>query len=69
MEENITLLIETDNTVISTSGSVPLYPKAMEHLKKTGVCIYLDVPNETIVSRRENMLTNRIIGVNSLIAQ
>lgn len=48
-------------TVLSTSGSLPLRLDAMEHLKNNWKVIYIDIPLELIISRLQEMKTDRII--------
>lgn len=50
-------------TVFSASGSLPLSLDAMENLKKQGNIVYIDIPIELIVSRLEQMKTDRIVGM------
>ncbi|NVP17456.1 AAA family ATPase [Candidatus Gracilibacteria bacterium] len=53
-------------TVLSTSGSLPLRLDAMEHLKNNGKVIYIDIPLELIISRLQEMKTDRIIGMGKM---
>lgn len=48
-------------TVLSTSGSLPLRLEAMKNLKKNWKVIYIDIPLELIISRLKEMKTDRII--------
>ena len=48
------------DTVISTGGSAIYYPAAMEHLKKDGIVIYIDVEFEEIERRLDNISTRGI---------
>lgn len=48
-------------TVLSTSGSLPLRLEAMSHLKEKWKVIYIDIPIELIISRLGEMKTDRII--------
>ncbi len=50
-------------TVFSASGSLPLSLDAMENLKNQGDIIYIDIPIDLIVSRLEQMKTDRIVGM------
>ena len=60
-EEQETLKLEFKNTVFSCSWSQPLREKAMNHLKKLGTVIWIDVPVEVIESRLQNMKVERIV--------
>lgn len=64
-EEKETLKINTTNSIISTSGSNPLRQKAMEHLQKNGILIYIDPPLKMIEERLERMKVDRIVGMKS----
>lgn len=48
--------------VISLTGSNPLHSEAMQHLKRSGIALYLDVDTEDIVERLCRMKVNRIVG-------
>lgn len=48
--------------VISLSGSNPLDTLAMQHIKQSGVVVYLDVDAEDIIHRLARMKVNRIVG-------
>ncbi|AEV68439.1 shikimate kinase [Acetivibrio clariflavus] len=51
IQENIILEIDAENHVISTGGSVVYNARAMEHLKKDGYVVFLDVKLDEINSR------------------
>lgn len=53
IQENVILEISADNHVISTGGSVIYNKKAMEHLKREGFVIFLDVRLDEINNRLE----------------
>ena len=55
-------MLETDyrGTVIATGGSVPLREKAMEHLAKGGIFVYIDVPIDELTRRIRNISTRGI---------
>lgn len=55
IEEQVNASIEIDNAVIATGGSVVYGPKAMEHLRKIGVVVYLRLSYATIASRLFNI--------------
>lgn len=48
--------------VISLTGSNPLHTDAMQHLKRSGIALYLDVDTEDIVERLCSMKVNRVVG-------
>lgn len=49
-----------ENTVIATGGSAVFCKNGMEHLKKSGICIYLEVPCEELLRRLTNIKTRGI---------
>ncbi|MBO5487077.1 MAG: shikimate kinase [Eubacterium sp.] len=51
IEEEVNASIQLKNAVIATGGSAVYGEKAMEHLKKIGVVIYLKLPYEELVNR------------------
>lgn len=51
--------------VISLTGSNPLHPAAMQHVKDSGLVVYLDVDGEDIMQRLARMKVNRIVGQES----
>lgn len=48
--------------VVSLTGSNPLHAEAMQHVKQSGMVVYLDVSSEDIVQRLGRMKVNRIVG-------
>lgn len=60
--ENSALLSVTteSDTVIATGGSAVFCEKGMRHLKRNGVCVYLDLPLYDIQSRLSNIKTRGI---------
>ncbi|KAM6900581.1 threonine synthase-like 1 [Xenentodon cancila] len=48
--------------VVSLTGSNPLHAEAMQHVKRTGLIVYLDVDSEDILQRLGMMKVNRIVG-------
>lgn len=58
-KENL-LKINVDNTVIATGGSVVLKDEVMEHLKKNGKCVFIDVPYRILKKRIFNLDTRGI---------
>jgi shikimate kinase len=61
VEERTILSLHTPNAVIATGGSVVFSRKAMEHLKKEGVVIYLRIPFDEMVRRLDNITTRGIV--------
>jgi shikimate kinase len=62
-EEKTILSLHCCNAVIATGGSVVFSEKAMEHLKKEGVVIYIDISFEEMVRRLNNITTRGIVLV------
>ena len=60
LEEEAATEIRVEKTVIATGGSMVLSEKAMAHLKKQGVCVFLDVPLADLMARNLNMSTRGI---------
>lgn len=50
-EEDAVTTYDTNNTIISTGGSVPLHKPTINHLKKQGIVVWLDIPI-SIIKRR-----------------
>ena len=62
-EEKTILSLHRYDAVIATGGSVVFSEKAMEHLRKDGVVIYLDISFEEMVRRLNNITTRGIVLV------
>jgi shikimate kinase len=62
-EERTILSLQYRNTVIATGGSVVFSEKAMEHLKKDGIIVYLKISFEEMVRRLNNITTRGIVLV------
>ena len=60
-EEKTILSLHCRNAVIATGGSVVFSEKAMDHLKKNGVVIYIDISFEEMVRRLNNITTRGIV--------
>jgi shikimate kinase len=60
-EEKTILSLHSHNAVIATGGSVVFSEKAMKHLKKDGVVIYLNISFEEMVRRLNNITTRGIV--------
>ncbi|MGP8255199.1 MAG: shikimate kinase [Methanoregula sp.] len=62
-EEGTVLSIHCRNSVIATGGSVVFSRKAMDHLKKAGVVVYLEISCEEMIRRLKNITTRGIVLV------
>ena len=60
-EEKTILSLHCHNAVIATGGSVVFSEKAMDHLKKDGVVICMDISFEEMVRRLNNITTRGIV--------
>jgi len=60
IEEGVILETDFENHVIATGGSVVYSEKAMEHLKKNGLAVYLNLTLETIEKRIKNIKSRGI---------
>lgn len=58
VEEKILCSLDCCDTVIATGGSAILFPKAIEHMKKTGAIIYLE-QSLTLLKKRLYNLDSR----------
>ncbi|NXF97297.1 THNS1 protein, partial [Eubucco bourcierii] len=62
-EEGKALLnFSASGSVISLTGSNPMHAAGMQHVKKNGIVVYLDVPTAVILSRLQSMKVDRIVG-------
>jgi threonine synthase len=61
-EAEATSLVNKQNTIISLTGSNPMRKGAMDHLRKNGIVVFLDVQHSEIVKRCETMKVDRIVG-------
>lgn len=50
-EENVLLALDCKSTVIATGGSAVYSRRAMEHIKKDGEVIYLELSKEAVAER------------------
>ncbi len=57
--ENLRLLGNIQNTLISVGGGTPCYHNNMDWMKKNGLTIYLQLDVNTLISRLKNSATNR----------
>ncbi len=62
IEEEVNAGISAESTVIATGGSVIYGKKAMEHLKKNGIVVYLKLPLQDIAVRLGD-LTDRGVAL------
>jgi shikimate kinase len=62
-EEKTILSLQCHHAVIATGGSVVFSEKAMEHLRKDGVVLYLKISFEEMVRRLNNITTRGIVLV------
>jgi shikimate kinase len=62
-EEKTILSLHCHHAVIATGGSVVFSEKAMEHLKKDGVVLYLKISFEEMERRLKNITTRGIVLV------
>lgn len=60
IEESVVCGLAPQNTVIATGGSVPMSQRAMEHLKRQGTVVYLQVELEELSQRLSNITTRGI---------
>ncbi|XP_054027412.1 threonine synthase-like 1 [Dryobates pubescens] len=62
-EEGKALLkFSASGSVISLTGSNPMHAASMQHVKRSGIVVYLDVPAAVIMSRLQSMKVDRIVG-------
>ena len=60
-EEEAVCLLEIDHAVIATGGSVVYSRRAMEHLKKRSVVVYLRISFDTMMRRISDMAERGIL--------
>ncbi len=60
-EEKTILSLRGHNAVIATGGSVVFSEKAMDHLRRDGIVIYLKISFEEMVRRLNNITTRGIV--------
>lgn len=68
-ESEIVQKINKQNTIIASSGSVPLREKGLKHLQKNAITIWIDVPLSLIKKRIKNRSdgSTRIVGAQTTI--
>ena len=60
IEEQVLLSVNVEDFVIATGGSAIYYDRAMEHFKKNGKIVYINVSLETILERLNNIRTRGV---------
>lgn len=60
-EENAILGLDIQGTVIATGGSVVYSDKSMEHLKKLGTVIFLNLDYDSMCKRIKNFQTRGVV--------
>ena len=60
-EERTILSLDINATVVATGGSVVYSAKSMEHLKKSGKIIFLNLSYNTMVDRIKNITTRGVV--------
>lgn len=60
IEKGVGMGLELTDTVIATGGSMVLYREAMEHLKETGIVVFIDVKLSELQRRITNITTRGI---------
>ncbi len=68
-EQALLSVTAKENTVIATGGSAVFCEKGMEHLKKSGICVYLEVPCEELVARLKNIKTRGIAAAKGMTVE
>ncbi|MDD4474444.1 MAG: shikimate kinase [Eubacteriales bacterium] len=61
IEKDAILSLDCEDSVIATGGSVVLSEEAMEHLKRLGTVIFIDVSYKEIERRIKNITTRGIV--------
>jgi len=61
IEEEAVLALERRNAVIATGGSVVLIPRAMGHLKETGIVVYLEISTDEMVRRLDDISSRGVV--------
>lgn len=67
-EANITKMLDKQNTVIASTGSVPLREDGIGHLRKNGILVWMDIPLEIIAERVKGRADgdSRIVGAQTM---
>ena len=61
IEEEVVLSLDCRNTVLATGGSVVFSGRAMEHLRKGGIIVWLDISCERMEERLRNSAMRGIV--------
>ena len=61
IEEEVVLSLDCRNTVLATGGSVVFSGRAMEHLRKGGIIVWLDISRERMEERLRNSAMRGIV--------
>ena len=61
IEESVCTAIDVDNTVIATGGSVVFSSAAMEHLKRSGKAVYLQISLPELKQRLQDAKARGVI--------
>lgn len=70
LEEQALLSVTAkENTVIATGGSAVFCDRGMAHLKKNGICVYLEVPCVELVRRLTNIKTRGIAAAKGMTVE
>lgn len=68
-EQALLSVTPKENTVIATGGSAVFCERGMEYLKKSGICIYLEVPCEELIHRLKNIKTRGIAATKGMTVE
>lgn len=63
-QEALLSVTEQENTVIATGGSAVFSAKGMTHLKRKGVCVYINLGLDELEARLSNIRTRGIASKN-----
>lgn len=61
IENQVNRSINTENSVIATGGSIIYCPEAMDHLRKIGIVVYIELSYETINKRLGNIRQRGVV--------
>lgn len=61
MESRVLLNLQCEETVIATGGSAVYAHAAMQHLKQSGIVVFIDVPLQVLRERIHNMDSRGIV--------
>ncbi|MBQ8903051.1 MAG: shikimate kinase [Oscillospiraceae bacterium] len=68
-EQALLSVTAKENTVIATGGSAVFCEQGMSHLKKNGICVYLEVPCDELVKRLKNIKTRGIAAAKGMTVE